>query len=98
MEFEEMGTNSLDLGVAINDAIGGLQDKTPSDGIMIQEISEFFNDFPDSIETINRVVRSNRNPNIKNLEHLTAFMLLNKKKLSIMDNLDDINNELKYYA
>ena len=31
MEFEEIGANNLDLGVAINDAIGGLQDKTPSE-------------------------------------------------------------------
>jgi len=98
MEFEELGTRNLDLGVALHDAIGGLADKTPNDIMQIQEVADFFNDFPDAIDTLKRVARSNNNPNIKNLEHITAFMLLNKKKLEVMDSLDNINNELKYYG
>ena len=98
MEFGEMGADNLDLGVALYDAIGGISDKDPIKASQIQEVSDFFNGHPDAIDTVNRVIRSNKNPNINNLDHLTAFVLLNKKKLEILDGLDNINNELKYYG
>ena len=98
MEFEEIGTTNMDLGVALHDTIGGIADKSPSDIMQIQEVADFFNDFPEAVDTLKRVARSNTNPNIKQLDHLTAFVLLNKKKLGILNNLDDINNELKYYG
>lgn len=98
MDFEDIQTNNMELGVALHDSIGGLTDKSPTDLMQIQEVVEFFNDFPDATETLKRVAQSNRNPNIKNLDHLTAFVLLNKKKLEAMDRLDTLNNELKYYG
>lgn len=93
-----MGTNNMELGVALFDAIGGISDKDPVAVSQIQEVADFFDGMPDAVETLRRVAQSNKNPNIKNLEHLTAFVLLSKKKLGILDSLDDINNELKYYA
>lgn len=98
MEFEEMGTNNLELGVALHNAIGGMADKDPIAVTQIQDVADFFSKIPDAVDTLRRVAASNKNPNVKNLEHLTAFVLLSKKKLGILDSLDEINNELKYYA
>jgi len=97
-DLQQIGANNLELGVALHQAIGGLHDKGEIEISQIQDVAEFFNDYPNAVETLNRVAQSNKNPNIKNLDHLTAFVLLSKKKLSILDSLDKINNELKYYG
>jgi len=97
-ELQEVGANSLELGVALHKAVGGLSDKDPVTINQIQDVAEFFNNHPDAVDTMGRVTRSNKNPNISNLDHLTTYMLLSKKKMSIMDSLDNINNELKYYG
>lgn len=98
MDYEEMNTKDMELGVALYDAIGGLADKDPGDEMRIQEMADFFNDYPDAVDVLKRVSRSNTNPNVKNIDHLNAFVLLHKKKLNILDSLDEINNELKYYG
>lgn len=97
-ELNEIGANSLDLGVALHKAVGGLVTKSPNEVTQIQELAEFFNEHPDAVEVLGRITRSNQNPNIKQLDHLTSYMLLSKKKLGILDSLDNINNELKYYG
>ena len=97
-ELEQIGANSLELGTALHSAVGGISDKDPIKISQIQEIAEFFNNHPDAVETMGRVSRSNSNPNLSNLEHLTTYVLLSKKRMGIMDSLENINNELKYYG
>ena len=97
--FSEMGVDDIELGVVLHRTLelNEFDLSMPDKMNRVKEISEFMNQHPDAISTIERVARSNRNPNISQLDHLTSFVSLSKEKLRILDGLDSINNQLKYY-
>ena len=97
--FSDMGVNDIEIGVALHKtlALNEFDLSMPEKMRQLQEIAEFMNDHPDAVGTIERVARSNKNPNISNLDHMIGFVALSKQKLGILNKLDEINNQLKYY-
>jgi len=97
--FEDIDSNNLELGVALHNSLGISESDMMIPGTVskLQEISGFLGMHPDPVGTLNRVVRSNKSPNINNTDHLLSFVALSKEKMNAMDQLDNINNQLKYY-
>ena len=97
--FSEMGVNNIELGVALHRYLGlnSIENQQPDNMNKVREISEFFNDHPEAVGTLERVARSNKNPNIKNVDHLLSFVSLSKEKFSLLNKIDDLNKQLKFY-
>jgi len=97
--FSDMGVNDIELGVVLHRTLGinEFDLSMPDNMNKLREISEFMNQHPDAVSTVERVARSNRNPNTSQLDHMMGFVSLSKEKLRILDGLDNINNQLKYY-
>ena len=70
----------------------------PTQSGKLSKIAEFFNSHPDPMFAIESVARSNQNPNISQLDHFTSFVLLSNTKAEITSKLDEVNNQLKFYA
>ena len=97
--FTDMGVNDIGLGVALHETLGlnEFDLQIPGNMNKLREIAEFMNEYPEAISTVERVARANKNPNIKNIDHMISFVAISKEKLRILDGLDDINNQLKHY-
>lgn len=97
--FTEMGVNDIELGVTLHKVLGlnEMDLAMPDKMRALQDIAEFMNEYPDAIATVERVARSNKNPNISNLDHMLGFISLSKEKLKVLDSLDNINNQLRFY-
>ncbi len=97
--FTDMGVNDIELGVILHQTLGlGEFDlQIPDNMNKLREIAEFMNIHPDAVGTVQRVGRSNKNPNTSQIDHMMAFVALSKEKLRVLDGLDDINNQLKFY-
>ena len=97
--FTDMGVDDIEVGVSLHKALGlnEFDLSMPDKMRQLQEIAEFMNIHPDAVGTVERVARSNKNPNISQLDHMLGFVSLSKEKLKILDGLDNINNQLKFY-
>ena len=87
-----MGENSgtmeqdLEVGVALFNATGisSFEAQDPTTAMKLQELADFFGNHPDAVGTIRQVTRSNKNPQTENVDHLLAFVKLNKEKMDLM--------------
>lgn len=64
----------------------------------IRDIAEFLNNHPDPIFVVNSVLRSNKNPQIKQLDHLWGYVELNNQKSVFEGKIKQLEKELEYYG
>lgn len=69
----------------------------PSLFAKVRQIADFFSGHPDPLFVIDSVSRSNKNPNIKQVDHLASYVKLSKDKFAYLSKLDQLDKELKYY-
>lgn len=62
----------------------------------IQEIAEFLNDHPDPHFIVD-MIRHNRSPHMSNLDFLTGFVQLNKKRAKLEGELSKVVKDIKFY-
>lgn len=98
-EFSDIGANDIELGMTLYNAtgLGHMEMKDPANISKLKEVAEFFENHPDPIFAINSVKNSNKNPNVNNLEHLLTYVRLQKEKFSLLNKIEDLKNQLKYY-
>ena len=97
--FEDLEVNDMEVGVELYKALN-LSRAEFADGTQtakLKDIAEFLNNHPDPVFIIRSVIRSNKNPNIKNIDHLWTYVQLNNKKRDLENRINKLNNELKYY-
>lgn len=98
--FDDNGVNDTELGVVLFSQLG-LSDgelSSPMNQMKIKEISAFLDGHPDPLFVVNSVLRSNTNPDIKNVDHLLTFVKLQTQKQGLVDQLEENKKQLSFYV
>ncbi|MCK9370787.1 hypothetical protein M0R04_12830 [Candidatus Dojkabacteria bacterium] len=97
--FTENGFKDIDLGVTFFRAmqLGTIDLKDPVTVSKVQEIADFLEDQEDPGFVLQSLMASNKSHELRNIDHIYTFVLLNKEKNALMNKLDSLNKQLKYY-
>ena len=81
--FRSLGVNDYEL-----------KDSVSSQKLM--EIASFLNEHPDPLFVISKV-RNNKNRNMSNLDFLSGYVGLQRRKSDALKKVESINKDLSYY-
>jgi hypothetical protein len=99
LTFSDHGINDIETGVHLYNALGIGQGElgSPKYTAQLREIAQFLEVQPDPQFIINSVLKSKRNPEIKNIDHLWNYVRLSKEKGELEDKISLLSKELKFY-
>ena len=99
-EIELNNFNDITVGTELFKSLDITQSEliSPIQTAKIRDIAGFLNEHPDPLFIVGSIIRSNKNPNINNLDHLWSYVKLNNNKAELTVKLEKINKELQYYG
>ena len=91
-------SNDIGIGVELYNAVGGFDATDSLNAQKLKEISDFFENRQGGAWEIKSIVGRKTNQDIKNIDHLLNYVVMNKKKSQLSEELDKLDKELKYYG
>jgi len=97
--FGKAGVNDLEVGTALFNTLGltFVDMSIPGRAEKIKEIAEFLNLHTDPHYVIG-LTKYNKSSDLDNLDYLLGYTRLSKQKMELMDKVNKIDEELKFYA
>ena len=97
--FSNIGIENFEIGTYLFKAlnVGAYELSDPQNAHKLAEISNFLENDLDPNFTISSVIRSNKSPNIKNIDHLYGYVKLKQSKMELQTKIEELDNQLKYY-
>lgn len=97
--FTDTGFNDIMVGAELFNKLNLSQSAMmdPNNFTKVREIASFLNEHPDPHFVIQSVTNSNKNPAVKQIDHMLSYIRLYKERLAAKTKIEELDNQLKHY-